>query len=140
MRCQSAEQVTLRPPQRELMPARTRADDAGTSYRDPGASVEPPPCAKGSCKFDGVCYPDGATTEDGCCTCDSAGGSCLERAWCPGWILDRQALRFRRGLLAATDYELGPLVSHGLLRRARRVHARLQLRLSDRHRVRGRGA
>jgi hypothetical protein len=61
--------------------------DAGTSSDDAGKSIDPPPCGKASCEFDGVCYPNGATSEDGCCTCDSAGGSCIEPGWCPGWIL-----------------------------------------------------
>ncbi len=46
---------------------------------------DPPPCDDGSCNFDGVCYPLGTSTEDGCCTCDENGGSCIEPAWCPGW-------------------------------------------------------
>jgi hypothetical protein len=71
--------------------------DSGSSAVDGGVSSvprpattpivdDPPPCDPGSCLFDGVCYPNGTTSEDGCCTCNESGGSCIEPAWCPGWV------------------------------------------------------
>jgi hypothetical protein len=42
-------------------------------------------CAEGSCLIDDVCYPDGSSTEDGCCTCSNSQPSCIERASCPRW-------------------------------------------------------
>ena len=47
------------------------------------------PRADTACNFDGVCYPDGTSTEDGCCTCDkqAVGSGCIEPGWCPGWVL-----------------------------------------------------
>jgi hypothetical protein len=44
-------------------------------------------CAANGCRIDGVCYPDGQTTEDGCCTCEAGQGSCIEPGWCPSWPL-----------------------------------------------------
>jgi hypothetical protein len=35
--------------------------------------------------IDGICYPDGESTEDGCCFCENGGYSCIEPGWCPGW-------------------------------------------------------
>lgn len=55
---------------------------------DAGTIIEPGPCPPNSCELDGVCYPAGNSTEDGCCTCDEQGmGSCIEPGWCPGWVL-----------------------------------------------------
>jgi hypothetical protein len=53
---------------------------------DGSAPIDAPPCEPGSCLFDGVCYPSGAQSEDGCCTCEDGTGSCIEPAWCPGWV------------------------------------------------------
>lgn len=46
-----------------------------------------PPCVAGSCNFDGVCYPSGTGTEDGCCYCRDGQGSCDESSGCPGWAV-----------------------------------------------------
>jgi hypothetical protein len=43
-------------------------------------------CNGGSCLINDVCYPSGASTEDGCCTCDGGTASCIQPAWCPGWV------------------------------------------------------
>lgn len=54
---------------------------------DGGAVSRPTACAANTCEFDGVCYPSGTQSEDGCCSCDAQGGSCIEPGWCPGWVL-----------------------------------------------------
>ncbi len=41
-----------------------------------------PPCEQSACEQHGVCYPLGATTEDGCCTCMEDGFSCIAAGWC----------------------------------------------------------
>jgi hypothetical protein len=62
--------------------------EPGATPSDAGTIIEPGPCPPNSCEFDGVCYPSGSSTEDGCCTCDEqGGGGCIEPAWCPGWVL-----------------------------------------------------
>jgi len=50
------------------------------------APSDAPPCEPGSCLFDGVCYPSGSQSEDSCCTCENGQGSCIDPAWCPGWV------------------------------------------------------
>jgi hypothetical protein len=58
------------------------------STGNPADAVRRPPCDSNACEFDGVCYPGGTGTEDGCCYCDKrTGGGCDQPAWCPGWVL-----------------------------------------------------
>jgi hypothetical protein len=49
------------------------------------AIVPPSECESPSCNIDGVCYPSGAGTEDGCCSCYDGDYTCIEPGWCPGW-------------------------------------------------------
>lgn len=42
-------------------------------------------CEETSCIIDGVCYPSGAQTDDGCCTCANAEYSCREEVGCRDW-------------------------------------------------------
>ena len=59
------------------------------SLRCTGDPTRPPTdCpVPSSCLFDGVCYPSGTTSEDGCCSCNNGEGACIEPGWCPGWVL-----------------------------------------------------
>jgi len=43
-----------------------------------------PPCESDACQINGVCYPLDETSEDGCCTCEADGVSCIEESWCDG--------------------------------------------------------
>lgn len=59
---------------------------------DAGGSTAPPPdggasCPPDACVIDGVCYPNGASTEDGCCYCENGSHACIEPGWCPSWPL-----------------------------------------------------
>lgn len=49
------------------------------------AAIPPEECSEPSCLIDGICYPNGETTEDGCCNCEDGEYSCIEPGWCPGW-------------------------------------------------------
>ena len=42
-------------------------------------------CEETSCIIDGVCYPSGAQSDDGCCTCENAEYSCREEVGCRDW-------------------------------------------------------
>ncbi|HMI93423.1 MAG TPA: hypothetical protein VK509_18755, partial [Polyangiales bacterium] len=68
----------------------TQSGESGASpivrCNDPSVPIDEPPCDPGSCLFDGVCYPSGSSSEDGCCSCVNGQGSCIEPAWCPGWV------------------------------------------------------
>jgi hypothetical protein len=44
---------------------------------------DPTGCEHSECVFEGVCYPSGATTEDGCCTCIAGEKRCLDIPSCP---------------------------------------------------------
>jgi len=44
-------------------------------------------CPAPSCLIDDICYPLGETSEDGCCTCEEGGYTCIEPGWCPSWPL-----------------------------------------------------
>jgi hypothetical protein len=43
-----------------------------------------PPCEADKCEIDGICYPLGETTEDGCCLCEEDGVTCSDATWCDG--------------------------------------------------------
>lgn len=40
-----------------------------------------------ACLINGICYPNGTTTEDGCCSCENGQASCIDPGWCPSWPL-----------------------------------------------------
>jgi hypothetical protein len=42
-------------------------------------------CYATSCIIDGVCYPSGVQTEDGCCSCENGEYSCREEVGCRDW-------------------------------------------------------
>lgn len=44
-------------------------------------------CEAPSCLIDGICYPDGESSEDGCCSCEDGSYTCIEPGWCPSWPL-----------------------------------------------------
>lgn len=54
---------------------------------DAGAPPDQLGCGALDCVIDGICYPNGETTEDGCCTCEDGSYSCIEPGWCPSWPL-----------------------------------------------------
>jgi hypothetical protein len=89
------------------------ADSGGTPVIEclDGNALDTPPCNTGSCLIDAVCYPNGARSEDGCCTCTDGQGSCIEPAWCPGWVYigkrcagDADCDAPRSGLQCRTDF------------------------------------
>jgi hypothetical protein len=42
-------------------------------------------CEETSCVIDGVCYPSGVQSDDGCCTCENGEYSCREEVGCRDW-------------------------------------------------------
>lgn len=84
----TAQQCTCRvdPDQSTQFDCRSSVDDASGSALPEITADFVPPCAPTRCELDGICYPDGAVTEDGCCFCDNGVGGCEHRAECPGSV------------------------------------------------------